>query len=106
MVKRFEVHLVNLDAVIGAKPKTMRPCVIVSPDEMNRRLSSVIIAPLTTRQKKFPTRIDVNFQFKNGQIALEQIRSIHKSRLVKGLGKVSNKAKEEILKILNEMFSE
>jgi mRNA interferase MazF len=104
MVKRFEVHLVSLDGSAQAKMK--RPCVIISPDEMNRYLSTVIIAPLTTSTKKIPTRVDINFRFKSGQIALEQLRTVDKKRLIQGLGKVSNKAKEEILKILGEMFSE
>ena len=106
MVKRFEVHLVNLDPTMNGKAHSLRPCVVVSPDEMNRYLSTVIIAPLTTKQKDIPTRIGINFRFKSGQIALDQLRTVDKKRLVKALGKVSNKAKQEIISILNEMFAE
>ena len=106
LVKRFEVYLVNLDPVVDGKAQTARPCVIVSPDEMNRYLTSVIVAPLTSQQKDFPTRVSINFKFKNGQIALEHLRAVDKSRLIKPLGRLGDKNRSEVLAILSEMFTE
>lgn len=105
MVKRFDVYLVNLDPVVNGKPRTSRPCVVVSPDEMNRYLTTVIVAPLTSLPKEFPTRVPINFKFKPGQIALEQLRTVDATRLIKPLGKLGDKTREEVVKILGEMFS-
>jgi mRNA interferase MazF len=102
VVKRFDVHLVAL----GAAPATPRPCVVVSPDEMNRYLPTVIVAPLTTRQTDFPTRIRVTFKFRIGQIALEQLRVVEKSRLERRLGKLGDNTRREVLSVLGEMFAE
>jgi mRNA interferase MazF len=102
MVKRFEVHLVALNA----DTSTSRPCVVLSPDEMNRHLPTVIVAPLTTRQKEFPTRVRVNFKFKIGQIALEQLGVVDKSRLIRHLGRLGGSARREVLAVLGEMFAE
>jgi mRNA interferase MazF len=105
MVKRFNVYLVNLDPVVNGKPRTSRPCVVVSPDEMNRYLNTVIVAPLTSRKRDIPTRVLINFKLKPGQIALEQIRVLDKSRLLKPLGKLGDNTRDEVLRILGEMFS-
>jgi mRNA interferase MazF len=105
VVKRFDVYLVNLDPVVNGKARTSRPCVVVSPDEMNRFLTTVIVAPLTSRHKEFPTRVPINFKFKPGQIALEQLRTVDATRLIKPLGKLGDKTREEVVKILGEMFS-
>lgn len=104
LVKRFNVYLVNLDPTLNGKPRSSRPCVVVSPDEMNRYLSTVIVAPLTSRQHDFPTRVPINFKFKPGQIALEQIRTLDKSRLIKPLGKLGDKTRDEVVRVLGEMF--
>ena len=106
MVKRFEVYLVNLDPTVDGKPQTARPCLVVSPDEMNRYLSTVIVAPLTSQQRDYPTRIPINFKFKNGQIALEQLRTVDKMRLIKPLGKVGDKTRQLVLGSLAEMFTD
>jgi mRNA interferase MazF len=106
VVKRFEVYLVNLDPIIEVKAQTTRPCIVVSPDEMNRYLPTVLVAPLTSQQREFPTRVAINFKFKNGQIALEQIRVVDKSRLIKPLGKLGDKTRDDVMNILGEMFSE
>jgi mRNA interferase MazF len=82
VVKRFDVFLVNLDPTIGSEIKKTRPCVVVSPDEMNRHIATVIIAPMTTKGKAYPTRVVCQFQGKDGQIILDQIRTIDKTRLV------------------------
>jgi len=104
-VKRFEVFLVDLDPTLGHEIKKTRPCLIISPDEMNLYISTVIVAPMTTKGRGYPTRVECNFQGKRGQIVLDQIRTIDKNRLVKKLGKISKKVQTEVLKVLQEMFS-
>ncbi len=106
VAKRFEVFLVNLDPTIGSEIQKTRPCVIVSPDEMNRNISTVIIAPMTTKGREYPTRIICQFQNKDGQIVLDQIRTVDKSRLVKKIGQISQDEQREVLNILAEMFAE
>ncbi len=105
MVKRFDVYLVNLDPVVNGKARISRPCVVVSPDEMNRYLATVIVAPLTSQHRDFPTRIPIHFKFKPGQIALEQLRVVDKTRLIKPLGKLGDKTRDDVVKVLGEMFS-
>jgi mRNA interferase MazF len=105
LVKRFGVYLVNLDPVVNGKPRTSRPCVVVSPDEMNRYLKTVIVVPLTSRKQDLPTRVPIHFKLKPGQIALEQIRVLDKSRLIKSLGKLGDNTRDEVVRILGEMFS-
>jgi mRNA interferase MazF len=106
VVKRFEVYLVNLDPTIGKEIQKTRPCLIVSPDEMNDYIATVIIAPMTTRGQAYPTRVNCQFEGKDGQIVLDQIRTVDKSRLVKKLGKISPNAQKEVLAVLMEMFAE
>lgn len=106
VVKRFDVFLVNLDPTVGSEIKKTRPCVVVSPDEMNRYIATVIIAPMTTKGKTYPTRVVCQFQGKDGQIILDQIRTIDKARLVKKLGQISQDEQRVVLDILAEMFSE
>ncbi|MBO6794090.1 MAG: type II toxin-antitoxin system PemK/MazF family toxin [Balneolaceae bacterium] len=104
MVTRFEVHLVALDPTIGSEIKKTRPCVIISPDEMNRHLKTVVIAPLTSTIKNYPTRVALTFQGKSGEIVLDQLRTVDKRRLVKKLGTISRKAQIATSRILIEMF--
>ena len=106
VAKRFDVFLVNLDPTIGNKIQKTRPCVVVSPDEMNRYISTVIIAPMTTKGRAYPTRIICQFQGKNGQIILDQIRTVDKSRLVKKIGQIAQNEQRSVLDILAEMFAE
>ena len=82
VVNRFEVHLVVLDPAVGKEIQKTRPCVVISPNEMNHRLGTAICAPMTTRLRKYPTRVTCEFQGKTGQIALDQLRAVDKSRLV------------------------
>ncbi|MCH6559686.1 type II toxin-antitoxin system PemK/MazF family toxin [candidate division KSB1 bacterium] len=103
--ERFDVFLVNLDPTKGREIKKTRPCLIVSPDEMNRFISTVMIAPMTTKSHDFPTRVSCKFQGKDGYIVLDQLRTIDKVRLIEKLGKISNKAQSEVLAILNEIFA-
>jgi mRNA interferase MazF len=105
-VKRFDVWLVNLDPTIGSEIKKTRPCLIVSPDEMNRHIRTVIVAPMTTKGQPYPTRVPCRFQGKNGQIVLDQLRTVDKARLVKRLGQIGGKTQQATLAILAEMFAE
>lgn len=102
---RFDVYLISLDPIQGHEIKKTRPCLIISPDEMNRHIDTVIVAPMTTKGRKYPTRIPVTFQRKKGQIVLDQIRTVDKTRLVKRLGKINPKTAERTLVVLQEMFA-
>ncbi|WP_340107074.1 type II toxin-antitoxin system PemK/MazF family toxin [Rhodohalobacter sp. 8-1] len=104
-VRRFEVHLISLDPTKGSEIKKTRPCIIISPDEMNKHIRTVIIAPMTSTIKNYPTRVTTIFQGKRGQIVLDQIRTVDKSRLVKKLGSISSPAGEKVLSVLQEMFA-
>lgn len=105
MINRFEIYLVNLDPTIGSEIKKTRPCVVVSPDEMNHHIRTVIVAPMTTRGRKYPTRIPCRLGGKSGQIVLDQIRTIDSSRLVRKLGRISKRTSSEVLRILAELFA-
>ena len=102
---RFEVYLVRLDPTQGHEIQKTRPCVVISPDEMNRHIGTVIVAPLTTKGRPYPTRIPLRFQRKSGQVVLDQIRTVDKTRLVRRLGKISDRAAREVLAVLDEMFA-
>ncbi|HQX16091.1 MAG TPA: type II toxin-antitoxin system PemK/MazF family toxin [Anaerolineales bacterium] len=106
VVKRFEVYLVSLDPTKGREIKKTRPCVVVSPNEMNEHISTVIIAPMTTRGRSYPTRVACTFQGRQGQIVLDQIRTVDTIRLVKRLGQISATTQKEVLALLAEMFAE
>lgn len=106
VVKRFDVFLVNLDPTVGREIQKTRPCVVVSPDEMNRSIATVIIAPMTTQGNSYPTRIPCQFQGKRGQIVVDQIRTVDKNRLVKKLGRISQDEQKMLLATLAEMFAE
>lgn len=105
VVKRFEVYLINLDPTVGSEIQKTRPCVVISPDEMNHHIATVIIAPMTTKGRDYPTRTNCLFEGKSGQIVLDQIRTVDKGRLVKRLGKISADTQTEVLAVLSEMFS-
>jgi mRNA interferase MazF len=104
-MKRFDVYLTNLDPAVGREIKKIRPALIVSSDDLNKALDTVIIAPMTKRIKNWPTRVSVNFADKDGQIALDQIKTIDKSRLKKKLGTLQGAVTSNVLKKLIEMFS-
>jgi mRNA interferase MazF len=106
VVERFDIFLVNLDPTVGSEIQKTRPCVVISPDEMNRHIATVIMAPMTTKSRQYPTRVPCQFQGKNGQIVLDQIRTVDKSRLVKKLGQISQNEQKLLLDILTKMFSE
>ena len=106
VAKRFDVYLVNLDPTVGNEIKKTRPCVVISPDEMNRWIATVIVAPMTTKGRPYPTRVACRFQGKDGQIVLDQIRTVDKSRLVQRLGRISESTQADVLATLAEMFAE
>ena len=103
--QRGQVWLVSLEPTVGSEIKKTRPCVIVSPNETNKLLRTVIVAPLTSTIKNYPTRFLITFQNKRGSVVLDQIRTVDKSRLIKKLGTVTNQEYQSIAKILVEMFS-
>lgn len=105
VVKRFDVYLVNLDPTVGSEIQKTRPCLVISPDEMNRNIRTVITAPMTLSQKDYPTRVSCTFRKKQGQIVLDQIRTIDKKRLIKKLGTIDSKAQLDTISILQRMFA-
>jgi mRNA interferase MazF len=105
MVKRFEVYLVDLNPTRGSELRKRRPCVVISPNEMYV-LDTVIIAPMTTKGKPYPTRLPVVFRGKAGRIVLDQIRTVDRSRLVRRLGAISPASGAAVLSVLREMFAE
>ncbi len=100
-----EVWLVSLDPTQGAEIQKTRPCLVVSPDEANRHLRTVIVAPMTTVVRPYPTRVALTFQGKQGQVALDQLRAIDRQRLVRKLGKISPKTAAAVSTLLVEMFT-
>jgi mRNA interferase MazF len=103
---RFDIFLINLNPTKGSEIKKTRPCVIISPNEINFHLSTVIVAPMTTKMRKYPTRIALNFDSKEGQIALDQLRTVDQSRLIQKLGWIEKKTQKYVLGALLEMFRE
>ena len=105
IVKQFEVWLINLDPTMGSEIKKTRPCVVVSPNVINKFLNTVIVSPLTSTSKDYPSRVDCLFQGQSGQIALDQIRSVDKVKLIKKLGNIDKTAAANIITVLKTMFS-
>jgi mRNA interferase MazF len=104
-VNRLDVFLLSLNPTKGHEIRKMRPCVVISPNEMNHHISTVIIAPLTSKGRNYPTRVKCTFQGTQGQVVLDQIRTVDKIRFVKKLGKLSNQTQQAILESLAEMFA-
>lgn len=105
VIKRFDVYLINLDPTVGSEIQKTRPCLIISPDEMNRFIKTVIVAPMTTKGTRYPTRVGCKFQRKKGQVVIDQIRTVDKTRLVKKLGRIGKETQTDVLSILSEMFA-
>lgn len=103
--RRDEVWLVSLDPTQGSEIQKTRPALVVSPDEANQYLRTVIIAPMTTTERPYPTRVAMMFQNKRGQVALDQIRAIDRQRLVRKLGAAPSKAAQAVADVLVEMFT-
>ena len=106
VVRRFDIYLVNLDPTVGSEIQKTRPCLIISPDEMNRQIATVIIAPMATKGKLYPTRVACTFRDKSGQVVLDQLRTVDKFRLVKLLGKLEAAEQKIILQTLAALFAE
>ena len=104
-VRRYDVYLVDLDPTQGSEIRKTRPCAVVSPDEMNRHIRTVIVAPMTSARRDYPTRVDVTFQRKKGQVVLDQIRALDKARLLKHLGRLPESRAREVADVLQRMFA-
>jgi mRNA interferase MazF len=105
VINRFDVFLVNLDPTVGSEIKKTRPCLVISPDEMNRHIRTVIIAPMTAAGKDYPTRISCTFKKKTGQIVLDQIRTLDRTRLIKKLGMIEPGTQSEVISVLQRLFA-
>ncbi len=106
VAKRFDVYLVSLDPTMGSEIKKTRPCLVISPDEMNRHIATVIVAPMTSQGRPYPTRVACRFQGKAGQIVLDQIRTVDTARLIKRLGHIRSSEQKTVLSVLAEIFAE
>ncbi len=104
-MNRFDVYTVNLDPTMGVEIKKTRPCVIISPDEMNQYIGTVIIAPMTTSKKMYKSRVNIKFQGKDNQIVLDQARAVDKHRLLKQIGKITGKDSLSVCNTLIQMFT-
>lgn len=102
---RFDVFLVNLDPTVGSEIRKSRPCVVVSPDEMNRYLRTVVVAPLTTSERQYPSRVQTHFAGKNGQVVIDQLRTVDKARLAKRLGALDPREAATVLEVLRDLFA-
>ncbi|HEX6037145.1 type II toxin-antitoxin system PemK/MazF family toxin [Longimicrobium sp.] len=105
VAERFEVYLVTLDPTVGSEIRKTRPCLIISPDDMNRHLATVIVAPMTTKGRTYPTRVPCQFQGKTGEIVLDQLRTVDQSRLVKRLGRITVVERKSVLARLAALFA-
>ena len=105
VVNRFDVYLINLDPTVGSEIKKSRPCLIISPDEMNRHIRTVIVAPVTTAGRDYPTRVSCRFKKKKGHIVLDQIRTIDKTRLIKKLGSIDPETQAAVVSTLQRLFA-
>jgi mRNA interferase MazF len=101
---QYDVYLINLDPTTGREIKKKRPCLIISPDEMNDNLQTVMVAPMTTKSHDYPSRIKIDFQHKTGWIVLDQMRTIDKSRLTRKLGEVDKKTMQKVKAVIKEML--
>ncbi len=105
VVDRFDVYLVNLDPTIGSEIQKTRPCLVISPNEMNRWIRTVIVAPMTSGGQAYPTRVACEFQGKTGQIVLDQLRTVDKARLVHRLDRIDDSTQETVLTTLADLFA-
>ena len=106
VTNRFDVFLISLDPTRGSEIRKTRPCLVISPDEMNEHIRTVIVAPMTTKGRPYPSRVSCTFQGKSGHVVLDQIRTVDKTPLVRRLGSISVVVQRKVLDALQEMFSE
>ena len=104
VAKQYDIFLINLDPTVGHEIKKVRPCVIISPDEMNRNIETVIIAPMTSRGHAYPTRVPLRLKGKDGWIVLDQIRTVDRRRLIKKVGRLELEAVQEVKAVIQEML--
>lgn len=104
VVEQYDVFLINLDPTVGHEIKKTRPCLVISPNEMNANISMVIIAPMTTASRSYPSRVKTTFVKKSGHVVLDQIRTVDKVRLVKRLGKINIEAITSVKSVIREML--
>jgi mRNA interferase MazF len=104
-VARFQVYLVRLDPTEGHEIQKTRPCLVISPDEMNRHIQTVIVAPMTTATRSYPSRVEITFDGKSGQVVLDQIRAVDRFRLVRLLGSLDRASADKVLDVLQRMFA-
>jgi mRNA interferase MazF len=104
VVRQYDIVLVNLDPTIGHEIKKVRPCAVISPDEMNRHIDTVIIAPMTSRSHAYPTRVPLRFKGKDGWVVLDQIRTVDKARLIKKLGRLQPETIQTVKAVIQEML--
>lgn len=105
VTNRFDVFLISLDPTRGREIRKTRPCLIISPNEMNDHIKTVIVAPMTTKERPYPSRVPCTFQGKLGQVVLDQIRTVDKARLVRRLGMISAGVQTKVLDTLQAMFA-
>jgi mRNA interferase MazF len=103
-LKQYQIVLVNLDPTIGSEMKKTRPCVIISPNEMNKFLQTIVVAPMTSSLKTYPTRVEINHDKKQGSIVLDQIRTVDRQRIIKVLGNLSEKEISKVKSVLKETY--
>jgi mRNA interferase MazF len=103
-LKQYQIVLVNLDPTIGSEMKKTRPCVIISPNEMNKFLQTIVVAPMTSSSKTYPTRVEINHDKKKGWIVLDQIRTVDRQRIIKVLGNLTEKEVGKVKEVLKETF--
>lgn len=104
VIHQYEVYLINLDPTIGHEIQKTRPCLVISPNEMNLSIKTIIITPMTTSSHKYPTRVQINFRNKKGWVVLDQIRTVDRVRLIKKLGTIKSNEIEKIQSVLQEML--
>ena len=103
-INQYQIILVNLDPTVGSEIKKTRPCVVISPNEMNKFLNTIVIAPMTTSTKNYPTRVKIKHDNKTGWIVLDQIRTIDKQRIIKGLGQLTNSEISKLKSVFKETY--
>jgi len=103
-LKQYSIVLVNLDPTVGSEIKKTRPCVVISPNEMNKYLKTIVLAPMTSNLKKYPTRVSVRHNGKKGMIAIDQIRTVDKTRVIKVFEKLSNSEIDQCKEVIKETF--
>jgi mRNA interferase MazF len=103
-IKQYEIVLVNLDPTVGSEMKKTRPCVVISPNEMNKYLQTIVVAPMTSSSKTYPTRVEIQHDKKKGWIVLDQIRTVDRQRIIKVLGNLNDKEATKVKGVLKETY--